>query len=432
MAIVFVGLGSNLGDREGNLRAALERLGSVPGVKVLAVSTLVETEPVGAPPPRYLNGAAKLAVELPLPALRAVLAQIERELGRDPALPRNAPRPVDLDVLLWDGPAVDTFDLVVPHPRLCEREFALAPLRELGVATGELRAPERPRVVREPEEFVACNTRWLRGGCVTGLVPTMGALHEGHASLVRAARALCDRVAVTIFVNPLQFGPHEDLARYPRTLAADLELLRACGADLVFAPDAAAMYEPGFASHVAAAPLAAELEGKARPGHFTGVVTVVAKLFALARPSCAFFGNKDAQQLVLLRRMTRELGFPVQVHACPTVREPDGLALSSRNRYLLPADRAAAVVLVRALRAARAAFAGGERDRDALLRGGREVIAREPRAQLDYFELRGEGELEPLPAGPVRDGRLLVAAWFGAAERRTRLIDNLSLTGVEA
>ncbi|PZG22050.1 pantoate--beta-alanine ligase [Micromonospora craterilacus] len=251
-----------------------------------------------------------------------------------------------------------------------------------------------------------------------GVVMTMGALHEGHETLLRAARERADHVIVTIFVNPLQFGPNEDFDRYPRTLDADLAVCRRAGADLVFAPSVAAMYPGGEpAVRVNPGPLGEDLEGLSRPGFFHGVLTVVLKLLQLTRPDLAFFGEKDYQQLTLIRRMCRDLDVPVEVVGVPTVREPDGLALSSRNRYLSSAERQTALSLSRALRAgAEAADVG--RDAGAVLTAAHAAFGADAAdARLDYLVLT-DPELEP---GPVRGpARLLVAAWVGA----TRLIDN--------
>jgi pantoate--beta-alanine ligase len=427
---VWLGLGSNQGDRRAHLLAALAALRGVPGVEVVRVSPFHDSEFVGEGPPQplFLNGVAELRTTLPPAALLAVGKELERRAGRSPTSPRNSPRPLDLDLLFYGDLRLDSRDLVLPHPRWHLREFVQRPLRELGVDTAALPRWERPEVLADPGSFAARCTAWLAGGCSIGLVPTMGSLHAGHASLLAAARAQNDRVAATIFVNPLQFGPHEDFAAYPRSLEADVALCRAAGADLVFAPEVGAMFDAGFCSHVGVGAAAEGMEGALRPGHFAGVATVVARLFALARPTRAYFGEKDAQQLAVVRRLVHDLGFPLQIVPCPIVRDPDGLALSSRNVYLGPEDRAASLVLVRALRAALAAFRAGERDRERLLQAARAVLASEPRAELDYLELRAEPDLAPLPPGPVAGGRLLVAARFAGGRRPVRLLDNLSLT----
>ncbi|MBE7210777.1 MAG: pantoate--beta-alanine ligase [Gluconacetobacter diazotrophicus] len=256
-----------------------------------------------------------------------------------------------------------------------------------------------------------------------GLVPTMGALHEGHLSLVRRARAENGAVAATIFVNPTQFGPNEDLSRYPRTLADDLALLEAERVDLVFVPDPAEMYPPGFSTRIEPGVVAAPLEGAIRPGHFTGVATVVVKLLNMAQPTRAYFGQKDAQQVAVIRRVSRDLDLPWGIVVADTVREPDGLALSSRNRYLSPAGRAAAAVLFRALRHAEALFVAGERDGNALRGAVRAVLATEPAGTPDYVSLADPDDLRELDRVSGTPALLSLAVRFGA----TRLLDNLIL-----
>ncbi len=265
---------------------------------------------------------------------------------------------------------------------------------------------------------------WRGGLARVGLVPTMGFLHEGHISLVARARAECAAVAVSIFVNPTQFGPSEDLARYPRDLPRDLTLLEAAGADVVFTPEPAEIYPPGFATQVLVGGVTGVLEGAVRPGHFAGVATVVAKLFNIVQPDVAYFGQKDAQQSVVIRKLVADLNLPVEIVVAPTVRDTDGLALSSRNSYLTPAQRAAAPVLFRALTAAQALYASGERDAERLREVMRRTIAAEPQAQADYVSLADPRTLDEL----TRVGGQALASMavrFGA----TRLIDNLLLGG---
>lgn len=253
-----------------------------------------------------------------------------------------------------------------------------------------------------------------------GLVPTMGALHAGHASLVRRARAECAHVGVSIFVNPSQFGPGEDYRNYPRPLERDLEVLDRLGVDVVWTPRADSMYPPGYQTWVEIGEVAAPLEGKFRPGHFRGVATVVTKLFNCFRPDKAYFGQKDAQQVAVLRRMARDLDFDVEVVVCPTVREPDGLALSSRNEYLTPEERKAATVLYRALSAAQREYEAGERNAEALRSVMRNVIAAEPLAEQQYVSAADPETLAELDT--VERGALLsMAVRIGKA----RLIDNL-------
>jgi pantoate--beta-alanine ligase len=273
-------------------------------------------------------------------------------------------------------------------------------------------------------EAVRQAVRHARGRQLSvGLVPTMGALHAGHTSLIRTARAETDFVVVSIFVNPTQFGPNEDLARYPRPLEQDLSVCAAEGADLVFVPEPAVIYPPGFRTSVEVHGLQDVLEGASRPGHFRGVATVVLKLFNLVQPDVAFFGMKDAQQVRVIEQMATDLNVPVRIRRCPTVREPDGLALSSRNQYLSADQRGQATVLSRALDEVRRRVEAGERDAGALRRLLTERVAAAPAARLDYAELVDFDTLQPLER--LR-GTVLVAlaVFFGT----TRLIDNVLLT----
>jgi pantoate--beta-alanine ligase len=257
-------------------------------------------------------------------------------------------------------------------------------------------------------------------GSSVGLVPTMGALHEGHMSLVRAAQAECRPVVVSIFVNPAQFAPHEDFQKYPRPLEQDRRRLEEAGVEYLFVPEAGEMYPPGFRTWVNVEGLSDRLEGRVRPGHFRGVVTVVLKLLEIVQPQKAFFGRKDAQQARIVRQMARDLNLDSEIVVSPIVREQDGLAISSRNVYLSPEERSAATVLQRALVGARRAIEQGERDALRLIAAIRKVLASEPLAQPDYVEIVDAETLEPLTR--VRGRCLaLVAARLGKAH----LIDNL-------
>jgi pantoate--beta-alanine ligase len=256
-----------------------------------------------------------------------------------------------------------------------------------------------------------------------GLVPTMGYLHAGHLSLVQAARAECARVVASIFVNPAQFGPNEDLSAYPRDLTRDLSLLEKSGADLVWTPTPEIMYPPNYQSWVTVEEITRPLEGAMRPTHFRGVATVVAKLFNAVQPQRAYFGQKDAQQAAVIRRMVSDLNFKLEIVVCPIVREPDGLAMSSRNVYLNPAERQAAVVLSRSLNAARAAFSTGEKDADCLRQLMQDIVNTEPLARLQYVSCADPDSLQEIE-GPIPGRALLsMAVFFG----KTRLIDNTVL-----
>ncbi len=275
-------------------------------------------------------------------------------------------------------------------------------------------------VVKTIEEVRAM--RWADPTLTWGFVPTMGALHEGHLSLVRRARAECDRVAVSIFVNPIQFNNAADLATYPRTLERDCALLEAEQVDLVWAPDEAIMYPPGFQTYVTVEEITRPLEGAHRPGHFRGVTTVVAKLFNVVQPHRAYFGQKDAQQALVVKQMVRDLGFNLEIVVCPIVREADGLAMSSRNVRLNPTERTAATVLYRALSAAVAEWEAGQRDADHLRRTMSAVIATEPLARAEYVSVADPETLEELH-GEVQCALLSMAVFVG----ETRLIDNMTV-----
>jgi pantoate--beta-alanine ligase len=255
-----------------------------------------------------------------------------------------------------------------------------------------------------------------------GFVPTMGALHEGHLSLVRAAKAKCDVAVVSIFINPLQFGPGEDLAKYPRAFEPDRKLLEKENVDILFAPTPEEMYPAGAVTYVTVEGLGEKLCGRSRPGHFRGVTTVVAKLFHIVEPDMAFFGQKDAAQATIVRRMVRDLNLPVEIVVCPIVREPDGLAMSSRNAYLNPQERKSALALNRALSEVKSRFDQGERNAINLIAAGKQVLTQEPTVRLDYFEI-----VNPVTLDPVRErtssALVAVAAFVG----NTRLIDNMLL-----
>jgi pantoate--beta-alanine ligase len=269
--------------------------------------------------------------------------------------------------------------------------------------------------------------REFRGeGRSIGLVPTMGALHEGHLSLMSQAREMCDIVIASVFVNPTQFAPHEDLARYPRDLARDAELAFTRQVDFIFAPSPEDMYPGGFATYVTVEGLSERLEGASRPGHFRGVTTVVNKLFNIVQPRFAYFGRKDAQQVIVIKRMVKDLGMDVEIVVGPTVREEDGLALSSRNVYLTTDERKAATVLRRSLEKCRSAYNGGERDSGRLVNAMRAVIEAEPLAKIDYIAISDTNNLEPVTSVPYVSPTLVsLAVFFG----KTRLIDNIVLNG---
>lgn len=274
-------------------------------------------------------------------------------------------------------------------------------------------------IIRTPALMRERAESWRRDGLRVAVVPTMGYLHDGHLSLLRAARAAADVVVLTIFVNPTQFGPNEDLSRYPRDEAGDLAKALPTGVDAAFCPAVEDMYPPGSQTFVTVRELELPLCGRSRPGHFTGVATVVTKLFQLTKPHVAFFGQKDFQQLALIRRMTRDLDFGIEIVGLPIVREPDGLAMSSRNVYLSDEERAQALALARGLDAAEEAFRGGAREVAALVAAARAPIEAAPLARIDYVELRDAESLGEI-ATVEKPAVLAMAVFYG----KTRLLDN--------
>jgi pantoate--beta-alanine ligase len=279
--------------------------------------------------------------------------------------------------------------------------------------------------VSSASEMMALSKEARRSGKRLGFVPTMGALHEGHLSLVRTARTQSDVVVVSIFVNPTQFGPHEDLSRYPRPLEKDRSLLETEKVDFLFCPSVEEIYPAGATTWVTVEGLSEKLDGRSRPGHFRGVTTVVAKLFHIVQPDLAFFGQKDAAQAAIIRRMAHDLEFDLRIVVCPIVREAGGLAMSSRNVYLSPEQRKQASVLYRSLTRVQTMADHGESNSTSLIAAGRQVIAEEPEVHLDYFEIVDWETLDPVP--DISKGALAaVAAYVG----ETRLIDNVLLTGV--
>lgn len=451
----FVGLGSTHPQAAGLLEEALRGL-EASGVRVAAVAAPVRGPFVGpggvpAAGPPVLNSVAEVLAPPSPAALLALCLRLEQAAGR--VRDGSAARSLDLDVLAC-GDTVQPGAPTLPHPRALERAFVLAPWEELaplapvpGTGASVLAHAMRLRA-RAPQAFAALQpaprlalpalgrrvevlddaaalAAWrARQAGAVGIVPTMGALHAGHAALVRRARAECDAVLATIFVNPLQFGPSEDFARYPRTFEADLEVLAQAGADAVYVPTPDDLYPQGFSSYVVPEGPALGLEGERRPGHFRGVATVVLKLLLRARAHRAWLGRKDAQQAAVVQRMVRDLDLPVQVVVAPTVKDDDGLALSSRNRYLAPQERERARELPRTLDALQAAAAAGEHDVVALAARGRERLEAAGLG-VDYLSV-----VDPASFAPqARLGTEPVLAVATVRCGSTRLLDNRWLLG---
>jgi pantoate--beta-alanine ligase len=441
MTLSLLGLGSNLGDRVGNLLRAVGELRRLPRTTVVKVSPFVETRPIGGPPGQanFFNGVAIVDTTLSAAEMLAGLQAIESSLGRE----RNehwGPRTIDLDLLLHGREIIESPNLKVPHPRLHERRFVLDPAaavagdwvhptsgKTLQQFFGELMPATLGdigiRVATSAIDMQSTSLAWRAAGKKIGLVPTMGALHEGHLSLVRAAREKSEIVVATIFVNPTQFGPNEDFGKYPRTLDADLQALSDAGCDWVFVPEREEMYPPGATTMVEPPAVSQPLEGVSRPGHFRGVATIVLKLFNLIPATAAYFGQKDFQQVCVIQHMVRDLNVPIDIIVCPTVREADGLAMSSRNRYLSPAERQQAVALSRALSEAERLVKGGEHDAAKVRSTMRNILTAAGIERVDYATVANADTLAEVDqiAGPVV---ALIACFVGT----TRLIDNRILT----
>jgi pantoate--beta-alanine ligase len=430
MAQALIALGSNIGDRAALLGRAVDLLSRTPQIKVLRHSSLHETQPVGGPVDQtsFLNGAVLVKTSLDPFALLRELQRIETELERS-RTEHWGPRTADLDLLLFESVRLESPDLTIPHPRMSERRFVLAPAAEIapdllhpvtGLSVRDLflRLNPGPIVVTTIADVQRMVGAARRSGKRIGLAPTMGALHDGHLSLVDASNRECAFTVVSIFVNPTQFGPHEDFARYPRTFDQDLALLSRRGVDIVFAPPPEEMYSPDHATTVAISSVTSRWEGPIRPGHFAGVATIVLKLFHASMPDVAFFGQKDYQQCAVIRRMTADLNLPIEVRVCPIVRDADGLALSSRNRYLTADERRRALSLSRSLSAAADLARNGRRSAEVIAREMHEMLLTAG-VDIDYAAVVDGHTLEPVDE--VRTGDVaLVAARVGA----TRLIDN--------
>lgn len=456
----FVALGGNVGDRLAHLEAALAGLAATPGVRLAAASAAFQNPAVGGPPqPDYWNAVAEVVTTLPPVPLWRRLRAIEDERGRVRG-ERYGPRTLDLDLLAFGDAVTSERDLTLPHPHALERAFTLLPWAEIAphyVVPGTDRtvlAHEAAAMGRDPAGFrsmrrvavlstppapasggegsaagrrpvvlpdrAALDAFRAKAPDPVGFLPTLGALHEGHASHARRARAECATVVASVFVNPLQFGPKEDFSRYPRTFEADLDLLGREGCDAVYAPEASDLYPPGFSTHVEVDGVSSVYEGAARPGHFRGVATVVAKLLLRVRPDRAYFGQKDAQQCVVVRRMAADIDLPGEIVVGPTVRDVDGLALSSRNRYLSPEDRRRALALPEALSAVRLSAAAGERDGQALLATAKKVLEAGEGVVLDYAALLDPDTYEPVARLESKPALVVATVKVGGV----RLLDN--------
>jgi pantoate--beta-alanine ligase len=419
MAVCYLGLGSNLGNRRKFIRLALQRVGALEKTKVIKVSRFFETEPQGfiAASPGFINAAAKIRTPLSALKLLKELKDIESKLGRKKLKgPRS--RPIDLDILFYGNKRINLPYLKVPHPRVTERDFVLRPLKDIaGPLIKSLSAKMKViSKISSMREFVRAQKA---KGRTIGFVPTMGALHQGHLSLIRQAKRDNDRCVASIFVNPIQFGPKEDYKKYPRDLERDSILARRAGCDCVFFPDAREMYPEDYLTYVFVEKITDCLCGMLRPGHFKGVTTVVSKLFNIIGPDIAYFGQKDYQQALVIKKMVEDLNMPLKIKVMPTVRESDGLAMSSRNAYLSAQERLDAAVLYQSLKKAEAMISQGERNSQKIIREMRKMILKKKTAKIDYALVADAQTLVPVN---VIQGKTLIA--LAARIGKTRLIDN--------
>ncbi|MCA9406300.1 MAG: pantoate--beta-alanine ligase [Candidatus Omnitrophica bacterium] len=416
MSISFLAFGSNLGNRRKNIRQARERL-EQEGVIIQKMSRLRETDPVGGPPQnKYLNAVAKVKTHLSPQQLLKLTQSIEKELGRV-RMVKDGPRTIDIDLLLYDNICIQTKTLEIPHPRMFERDFVMTPLKEVTPELLKSFDMKTLTTIRQIRTYVtACRAK----GKTIGFVPTMGALHEGHLSLIRKCRKECDVVIVSIFVNPLQFGPKEDFKQYPRQKRQDTMMAINAGADIVFFPSDQEIYPKGSVVTVNVGDMGDRLCGKSRPGHFEGVATVVAKLFNIVEPHVAYFGQKDAQQVIIIKKFVEDLNFPVRIKSCPTVREKGGLALSSRNQYLTEDQHRQAAVLYQSLKTAKAKISGGTKNAKVIIRLIKDCVRRGTSGTIEYVECVDYRTLVPVQkiTGTVL---IALAVKFGKA----RLIDNI-------
>lgn len=386
----------------------------------MQVSGVYETEPQAGPAnsPRFINAAAKIRTRLSAVRLFRELRAIESRLGRKDSR-RFYPRPIDLDILFYGDKRINLPYLKIPHPRLRERDFVLRPLSEIAPQIIKSLASQMRVISKIPDirKFIAKEKARKK---TIGFVPTMGALHRGHLSLIRQAKRDCDVCAVSIFVNPIQFAPKEDYRKYPRDLERDSILAKSARADVIFSPDAKEMYPENYLTYVNVEKITDCLCANARPGHFKGVATVVAKLFNIVQPHIAYFGQKDYQQALVIKKMVSDLNMPLKIKVMPIVRENDGLAMSSRNGYLNIRERQDAVILYLSLERARNMVAGGERNCKKIIAEIKDEISRKKSAKIDYVEIRDAETLEHIER-IKRKSVIALAVWIG----RTRLIDNI-------
>ncbi len=424
----YIGLGSNIFPRKFFIESALRKIALEKGITLKGRSSVYDTHPIGnSLQGRYLNSVVEVETSLGPHELLSRLLRIEKTLGRV-RQGKNGPRTIDLDILLYGDRVIRDNNIAIPHPRMHERDFVIFGMNEispmaihpvLNMAIGDIHNKRQMKIIRTPREAHSYVSSLRQKGRRVGFVPTMGCLHEGHLSLVKKARCENDVVAISIFVNPAQFGPREDYKRYPRNFIEDKKLAKRAGVDIIFYPDTKNMYTPTHSTYVDAEDISENLCGRFRPGHFRGVATVIAKLFNIIPADNVYFGQKDAQQAFIIKRMARDLNIPVNIRILPTVREKDGLATSSRNAYLSKKERREAAVLFKSLLLAKDLIRGGERRAANIIKRMKDSINKNSSAKIEYIAIVDTAGLKDIK---TLKGEVLIAlaAYFG----KTRLIDN--------
>lgn len=431
MSRVYIALGSNIVPRRFFINSAIKKISRENNINLKRRSSIYDTYPVGGPPQnRFLNSVIEIKTSLKPHELLSKLLRIENSLGRI-RLCKNSPRTIDLDILLYEDLIINDRDLIIPHPHMHNRDFVMFGLNEIAPdvihpvlkkSICDVYNERDMKIIRSPETAYNYICSLKRKGRRIGFVPTMGYLHEGHLSLMRRARRENDIVVISIFINPIQFGQREDYNRYPRDFSRDKSLLKKEGVDVIFYPDIKGMYAFNYSTYVNVDKISENLCGRFRPGHFRGVATIVTKLFNIIPADNAYFGQKDAQQAFIIKRMVRDLNIPVKVKILPTVREKNGLAMSSRNTYLNERERREATVLFKSLLLAKDLIKKGERKANKIIRRMKDLIKSESSAMVEYISIVDTEELNDLR---ILKGKVLIAiaAHFG----KTRLIDNIIL-----
>lgn len=402
---------------------ALNCLRGTGGIKIERLSSLSETEPQDCPAgsPRFINGVVKIKTVFNPRQLLERLGTIEKRLGRVRARGTPCRRPIDLDILFYGDRKIDAPGLKIPHPRLAERDFVLKPLKE--IAPGRIKSlAKKMKIISSIAQMRSFKLKESKKHKTIGFVPTMGCLHQGHLSLIRQAKKDCHTCIVSIFVNPIQFGPKEDYSKYPRDLERDSILAKSAGCDCIFYPQVKNMYPERYLTYVNVEEITDGLCGAQRPGHFKGVATVLTKLFNIVQPDIAYFGQKDYQQALVIQKMVKDLNMPLRIKVMPIVRESDGLSMSSRNAYLNAQERLEAAVIYRALQKAKSEILSGERDSRKIIREIKKEImqGKERNPRIEYIAVVDARTLEPLEEIEGKS-LLALAVWMG----KTRLIDNI-------